>query len=319
MTKYSPDILDIEAAAFVARMDSDEWNDGDEIELQSWLERSARHSGALLRAEAAWMSLNKEFSQQASPQSPIRPKATAASRRNFLVGGAAAVAASMIGGFIFSTSTGYETGIGEIRRVPLADGSTVAMNTTTAIGVDLQNDRRTIRLDRGEAWFQVAKDKARPFIVEAGRARVRAVGTAFSVRLTKSGAQILVTEGEVEVWADGASGRRLRLKAGAVGFVAGPAVVKEQLVESSAIDRSLAWRHGKIDLSGDRLDYAIAEFNRYNERKIILQDTMIASERFDGVFRTDDPEGFAKTVGVSFSVPVQSSSDTKIYIGAPTH
>lgn len=317
MTAYSPEILDVEAAVFVARMDGDAWNDSDEAELQAWLARSSRHPGALLRAEAAWMRLDRDYAEQSSNQPSMEQKAASASRRNFLIGGSAALAASIAGGVLFSRSADYQTSIGEIRRVPLADGSIVAMNTATAIGVHLKDDLRNIRLEQGEAWFQVAKDKSRPFIVEAGRARVRAVGTAFSVRVTKGGAQILVTEGEVEVWADGARGQSLRLKAGAGGFVADSAAIKEQSVEPSSIDRSLAWRSGKIDLSGDRLDHAVAEFNRYNERKIVLHDATIAGERFDGLFRTDDPEGFAKTVGISLNVPVLSSSDTHIYIGTP--
>lgn len=317
MTMFSPDVLDREAAVFVARMDSDAWSDRDEDELQSWLTRSARHPGALLRAEAAWMTLDGERAQEAPPLLTMKAEGPSPSRRYFLMGGGAALAASVAGGFLFSNVGGFETSVGEIRRVPLADGSIVAMNTSTAIGVDLKDDIRNIQLERGEAWFQVAKDRSRPFVVEAGRARVRAVGTAFSVRVTKGGTQILVTEGEVEVWADGARGKGLRLKAGASGFVADSAAIQKQMADSSTIDRSLAWRNGKIDLSGDRLDYAVAEFNRYNERKIILQDTTIASERFDGLFRTDDPEGFAKTVGISLNVPVLSSSDTQIYIGAP--
>src|SRR3546814_2061558 len=98
--------------------------------------------------------------------------------------------------------TSYATSVGEIRRVPLADGSIAAINTASAIDVKLDDAARHVRVVEGEAWFQVARDKQRPFVVAAGRARVRAVGTAFSVRRRAGGADVLVTEGEVEVWAD---------------------------------------------------------------------------------------------------------------------
>jgi transmembrane sensor len=318
MTSYSPEILDIEAARFVARMDDDAWNERDEEELQAWIALSSRHAGALLRAEAAWMSLDRDEADCLALPQNVEPDLQS-SRRRFLIGGGLALAASLAGAIFLSNSAAYHTSIGEIRRVPLADGSIVAMNTATEIGVTLKNEQRHVRLEKGEAWFQVAKDKSRPFVVEAGHARVRAVGTAFSVRIGADGTQILVTEGEVEIWAEGSSGPRVRLKAGSSGFVASNASIKEQMVASSSMDRVLAWRHGKIDLAGDRLDHAVAEFNRYNERKIILRDAMIGSERFDGLFRTDDPEGFAKTVGVSLAVPVEVKGNKEIYIGKSSY
>ena len=129
-----------------------------------------------------------------------------------------------------------------------------------------------MRVEQGEAWFQVAKDKQRPFVVAAGRARIRAVGTAFSVRRRAGGADVLVTEGAVEVWADGAEGHRVRLSAGARGFIADDAAIVQQPAAPSAIDRALAWRSGKVDLAGDRLDSAVAEFNRYNQRRLVIAD-----------------------------------------------
>src|SRR3546814_2159233 len=155
----------------------------------------------------------------------------------------------MLGG-----GTSYATSVGEIRRVPLADGSIAAINTASTIEVKLDDAVRHVRVEQGEAWFQVAKDKQRPFVVAAGRARVRAVGTAFSVRRRAGGADILVTEGEVEVWAAGAEGHRVRLRTGSRGFVADDAAIEQASAAPSAIDRALAWRSGKVDLAGDRLD-----------------------------------------------------------------
>src|SRR3546814_93 len=85
----------------------------------------------------------------------------------------------------------------------------------------------------------------------------------------------------------------------------------------SAIDRALAWRNGKVDLAGDRLDSAVAEFNRYNGRQLTVADPAIAGERLDGVFRTDDPEGFAQAVRITLGVPVDLSNPAQIRIGKP--
>lgn len=309
--------IDAEAARYVARMDGDGWCDASEGELDAWLARDPRHPGALLRAQAAWMTLDRPFAAHAASRDKAAP-APRFSRRGLLAGGGATIAASIAGGILLlSGGTGYATAVGEIRRVPLGDGSIAAINTASAIDVQLNEAGREVRLDRGEAWFQVAKDKRRPFVVASGRARVRAVGTAFSVRRGDGGTHVLVTEGEVEVWASGAEGHRVRLAAGSRGFVADNAAIEKASTAPSSIDRALAWRNGKIDLAGDRLDSAVAEFNRYNQRRIVVGDPAIAGERFDGVFRTDDPEGFAKAVEVSLGVPVDLSDPTQIRIGTP--
>ena len=320
MTRSSARDIDVDAARFVAQMDRDDWSDAQEQELQDWLALDPRHSGALLRAQAAWMTLDPPRPEQAMSQAeavdePERPKWL--SRRKLLAGGGAAIVASVAGGLMLGSGTSYATSVGEIRRVPLADGSVAAINTASAIKVKLDDAARHVQVEQGEAWFQVAKDQQRPFIVAAGRVRVRAVGTAFSVRRRAGGADILVTEGEVEVWADGAEGHRVRLKAGSRGFVADDAAIVQEAAEPSAIDRALAWRGGKVDLAGDRLDGAVAEFNRYNRRRLTIVDPAIASERLDGVFRTDDPEGFARTVHVTLGVPIDLSDPAQIRIGSP--
>lgn len=314
MTLPAPDDIDAQAARFVARMDGDGWSDACEQELDNWLARDTKHAGALLRAQAAWMTLDRPHP---FPASLLEEQAATSpvSRRGLLIGGGAAIAASIAASFLFFGATSYATAVGEIRRVPLDDGSTAAINTNSAIKVDLSRAVRNVSVEQGEAWFQVAKDKKRPFIVTAGRARVKAVGTAFSVRERDGGTDILVTEGEVEVWAEGAEGYRVRVKAGGRAFVADNAAIKKISPAPSSLDRQLAWRSGKVDFAGERLDKAVAEFNRYNQRHIIIADPAIAGEQLDGVFRTDDPVGFANAIKVTLKVPVNTSDSSEILIG----
>ena len=302
-----------DASRWVARMDADCWDDAAEEELSQWLAADPRHDGALLRAQAAWASLDL-----GTARAEVSPRKTAGlNRRSLLVGGAA-VAVGLTGGLAFLLSgTAYHTGIGEIRRVPLADGSTMTVNTASSVLVDFDDSLRRVRLDKGEAWFQVAKDTARPFLVEAGRVRVKAVGTAFSVRRRDGRADILVTEGVVEVWSDGSSQRPVRISAGDRAFIRDDATVERTVNATASIDRALAWRSGKIDLDGETLEEAVAEFNRYNRRKLRIADPKLAGEAFDGVFRVDDPEGFARVAAVSLQVPVDSSAPDEIRIGRP--
>jgi len=87
-----------------------------------------------------------------------------------------------------------------------------------------------------------------------------------------------------------------------------------QSPHEQAIERSLAWRSGKIDLVGTRIDEAISEMNRYNRRQIILADPGLAAERIDGVFQTNDPDGFARVIAGSFARSVDIANPNEIRI-----
>jgi transmembrane sensor len=314
MSRLSASDVDAAAARWVARIDADDWTDPQEAELQAWIALDSRHEGALLRAQAAWITLDAPAI--AGHQMGLPTQDGRLSRRRVLAGGGLALAASLAGGvFLLSGGTNYTTAVGEIRRIPLADGSTAAINTASKIEVKLAETARMVRIDHGEAWFQVAKDPERPFIVEAGRVRVQAIGTAFSVRLRDTGADILVTEGVVEAWAAGAEGHKIRLAAGSQAFIADNAAIELVSDAASSVDRALAWRSGKINLAGERLDSAVADFNRYNERKLVLADPALGAEQLDGVFRTDDPEGFANAVRSTLATPVDTSNPEVIRIG----
>src|SRR3546814_12936140 len=100
-------------------------------------------------------------------------------------------------GFLAMPGQQIQAAIGEIRRVPLSDGSLAAVNTQTTLDVTMKPEVRQVALKDGEAWFQVAKDRARPFVVEIGDVRVLAVGTDFAVNRTAAGGNVRVTGGVV--------------------------------------------------------------------------------------------------------------------------
>jgi transmembrane sensor len=311
MRNATTDEVGNEAARWAVRMEADTWLEEDEAELQSWLGADARRSGELLFAQAAWMTLDPSVEE-----APVRrrPHVTMP-RRSVLAGLGSAVAASVISGIVWSNAaTAYSTDIGEIRRVPLSDGSIVTINSDSEVRVTFKASQRDVRIAKGEAWFQVAKDAQRPFVVTAGEVVAKAVGTAFSVRRKDQGADILVTEGAVEVWAAQADGHRVRIGAGQSAFVSDNSAI-QVTTQGPMIERALLWRSGSIDLAGDTLAQAIETFNRYNRRKLVLVDQRLAGERFDGVFHTNDPEGFAMIVRGSLDVPVDRSDPTVIRIG----
>lgn len=303
--------IDAEAARWLLRLDRHGRTPELEAELEAWQSEDPRRKGAFLRAEAAWTMMDRAGWNDSSKGKP-HPR-TILTRRHALLGGGIAAGLAAVGIYMLKPSD-YATEVGEVRLLPLSDGSVAQINTASSIQVALHPDKRIVRMDQGEAWFQVAKDKSRPFIVEAGSVRVRAVGTAFSVRRRQNGADVMVTEGVVETWTEGTRDKPVRLTAGEKAYVSEAEQVNRIVAAPSEIDRELAWREGNIDLAGESLADAVAEFNRHNRRKLVIADPSIAAEPLYGVFHANDPQGFALAVRVSLDVEVHVS-ESQILIG----
>jgi transmembrane sensor len=299
---------DDQACIWAIRIDAGELEPNSAAQLETWLAGNARRRGALLRAQAALSFLDRGRALR-EVETPLQTRFM--SRRRMLV--AAASLAALAAGIgtlrvLMSSARRYSTELGELRRVPLADGSVASINTQSIVDVAMEPTVRQVELARGEAWFQVAKDATRPFVVAAGQVRIRAVGTAFSVRRREQGTDVLVTEGTVETWVVGAEERKSRLTAGSRAFMAdhGPPTLAQGTED---IKRTLAWRDGQIALEGETLADAAAEFNRYNSKKIVIADPELARQRLVGQFRTSDPEAFARAVKTVLGASVSEDSE----------
>ena len=305
--------IDDEAADWAVRVDARGLDVERDPELLAWLDGDARRAGALLRAQAAISFLDRGRALAGDAPSVEAVVADRPSRRA-LIAGVGGMAAALIGGAGLWTARPQrlDTRLGEIRRVPLADGSLVAINTKTALDVAMRPRSRRIVLREGEAWFHVAKDPQRPFVVAAGTVRVQAVGTAFSVRRgdeAAAGVDVMVTEGVVETWIEGDPASRRRVSAGSRIVLA--SAVSPMVAESpSEIERSLAWRNGEIALDGENLEQAARLFNRYNSRQIVIEDPVLARERFVGLFQTNEPESFAAAVAATLGAVVNDDADS---------
>ncbi len=276
--------------------------------LDAWLVQDPRHAGALLRAQAALFCMDDALIADIDQ----RTRAPFWSRRKWL---AAGLGGSMVAAFAGSLGLSrwmgqhVATERGEIRRLPLADGSIATIDSDSDLHVALGDEARRITLDKGQAWFQVAKDRRRPFIVDAGLAQARAIGTAFSVSRSDKGVQIAVTEGTVATWAKDGGGSMTILKAGDFATFEGGALVPVTGNAPQAIERALAWRMGGIALEGDTLRDAVARFNRYNAQQLVIVDESLANEKLIGLFRIDNPTGFARTLAASMDVTVVVTPD----------
>lgn len=302
-----PDEMAGEAELWAIRLDGNAVSGAAQEELQRWLATDERNAGALLRAQAALSWVDQALaSDEEELGGTGRWMHSLVGRRKFILGvgvgaSASALAAAGLAGLLFRSTppVEVETALGEVRRTPLPDGSIAALNTSTRILVAMQDDRRAVTLHEGEAWFEVVQDRARPFVVQAGPIRVRAVGTAFSVRRRDAGAEVLVSHGSVSTWVEGREHEVLRLRAGSRVFVpdAGVPLARSGIVgnASGEIERTLAWRSGDLILEGESLAFAASELNRHNSRKIVIKDPELAREPLVGYFKTNEPERFART------------------------
>lgn len=311
--KETENAIDTAATQWVARLDAAPDDDPLRAEHQAWLAADTRHRGAFLRAQAAWTSLDRlkilpSMRSGESDRSKAEPELSR--RRLILAGGTIATLAASAAAvtLLLPSRNQIVTPIGEIRRVPLNDGSVVAVNTNSLLNVELKPELRELVLDKGEVWFDAAKDAKRPFVVTAGSIRVRAVGTAFSVRRHDDGADVLVTEGTVETWSIDDQARRARVTAGSKVFVSDIAGPSRVVAASEQIDRTLAWRNGEIALDGQTLAAAAAEFNRYNTRRLTI-DPSLADKRLVGWFHTNEPDNFARAAAATLGVTVVASDD----------
>lgn len=287
--------IEMEACTWAVRIDEGLMDAATEAQLQSWLASDARHRGALLRAQAGLCLIDDARDAASALEAPPHSPARRGLRRNLTRISAVAVAAGLaMLMFLAPETQEYETSVGELRQVSLGDGSIAVINTDSMVQVALEPEHRSIQLEKGEAWFQVAKDRQRPFIVSVGPVHVQATGTAFSVRRKADAIQVIVTEGSVEAWSEDRPADRIAIAADQEAIV--PLLSEAAPMARPAKLQALAWREGDIVLNGMTALEAAAEFNRYNRRKIIVQSPAARSLKLVGYFKTHQPDVFAQAV-----------------------
>ena len=162
--------------------------------------------------------------------------------------------------------------------------------------------RRGVTLVSGEAWFDVAKDRTRPFVVAAGDHTVTAVGTSFDVRLEPAGLRVAVVEGRVAVDAAG-RGRISEVGAGERMDVTG----ETAFVRASGPIAG-DWRRGRLEFDGASMGEVVAEMNRYRSVPIVVADPKVAAMRISGVFHAGESSGFLEALPLTHPVRVEASA-----------
>ena len=308
--------------------------------LESWLSADARHRDAYLRFDEAWRVSaglrawrpadgridSQVLAGPSQRPTPDRPRGSSSKRRgiSFLPARAVAILATLLLAVLLGVTTwvsrpsgtSYSTAVGGYERVVLDDGSILQLNTNTKLHVLLTARDRRVRLDRGEAYFDVAHDRARPFIVQAGNRRIVAVGTQFAVRRDGEGVRVSVTEGTVRL-AEEPGGQEVSaepresmlLPAGSVARLAEARPVRIEHQAVPEVESQLAWRTGTLAFHNQALGDVVAEINRYNRRQFVITDPTLASLPFGGNIRSTDPQSLIDALR-TLGIRADETSDT---------
>lgn len=319
MKPHMTDPDEIAADLFLRRRSGD-WSEADARELQAWLDASPLHRDCFESVERMWAATG-----DAAASASIRalraaalaagPQADRGKTRRFAAIAAMLAVVVTAGGIGLTALRGadlapagtpaqvYRTAVGERATVTLKDGSRLLLNTASEVRVDYSGKRRGLQLVSGEAWFDVAKDPSRPFVVSAGRHTVTAVGTSFDVRLENTGLKVAVVEGRVAVDTVG-RGRLSEVRAGERIDVTGDAAV---LRPSGPVAGD--WREGRIEFASITLSEAAAEMNRYRRTPIVVTDPAVGRMRISGVFYSGENSGFLDALPLTHPVSVEVSQD----------
>lgn len=325
--------IEREAAAWLARRDGSAWTDRDAAGLEAWLAASTAHRVALLRLEAAWTACGRlkalgagiregtlpargRWSHLPTVDRPGKYAGFGPTPRARTAWAAGTLIALVVGGalawgwrpFATGETARFATSPGEMRTITLADGSAATLSSDSAIGVHLSRTGRHIVLDHGEAYFSVAHDTQRPFVVSAGARRAVAVGTRFAVRRDPEETRIVVTEGVVRLEAqavpDGSPVPSALLPAGSIATARGSSVLVRTGTVADA-EQAVSWRSGYLTFHDTPLATAVAEFNRYGARPLVIGDAAVGQTRIGGHFRWSNSEAFVRLLEDGFGIRVE--------------
>nr|WP_316639851.1 FecR family protein [uncultured Roseateles sp.] len=307
--------IEAQAADWAARRDSGRWTEADQQALETWIEASLAHRVAFLRLAESWERADR-LAALRSP-APQRAPGWGERRARFSMQGLAACLVMVVaacGVWLSWHGQGegdrYATEVGARTQVALADGTRLTLNTDSRVRSVVGGSTRTVWLEQGEVYFDVAHDKTRPFVVMAGDRRITVLGTRFSVRQRGDQVSVLVEEGRVQLEpAEVGAGARPTVVTRNDAVIVDPGHMLLMKKTPEQIANELSWRQGKIVLDQLTLGEAAAEFNRYNRKKLVIMDAATAQLRIGGTFDVANVQSFALLLHQGFGLVVQEKGD----------
>jgi len=289
---------DAKASEFIVRCyDCDVWSEANQSELDAWLEESAANRTAFLRLKSSWMRANRLDALR-----PMAQRSVPSTQRPFQYGIKLAAVVTLLAlltgaGWVLSQPSirTFSTKVGEQSRIQLSDGTRIELTTDTVLRVATEGAHRKVWLDKGEAFFDVVHDESRPFEIHALNYRIVDIGTEFSVRREADSIKVVVLKGSVRVGAanTGHKSNAINVTAGEV-VVADNKSVRVLRKSTSQIADALGWRNNVLVFRNAPLSDVAAEFNRYNNEKIVIDDQDVSKSIVSARLQATNVEAFAR-------------------------
>jgi transmembrane sensor len=326
--------IDHEASIWLVRLDDGNLSDESRKELKRWLSADSRHSIALKAMTCIWDDMdevlvtndNENLSGNVTLWPILKPIF-----EPFLI----AASISFIAIFIWFAmpvdvqKNSYVTLVGQQMDATFDDGSIIHLNTNSRIETEFTDEKRIVKLIKGEALFEVAHDPNRPFIVYAGDRLVQAIGTKFVVHLESENIQVTVTDGKVKMskvplnktLTDIKAINNTTIQKDDVYIVKGEKVIvgrdhtpKLTRIKQENMQRELSWLDGKLIFVNEELFDVIEEINRYIDIKIVLKDPSLHKIPISGRFDLADSEALIEAIALSFNMKSQRLDTNQVLL-----
>ncbi len=308
-----------EAAAWFIKLRDDDLPESEYLAWQKWLADNDTNANAFVDAERCW----EELDNIQNPPWPEKNSRTTTLMRRIMPIAAAIMVALSIGFFVQQNisspiaTTTYQTARSEHKNIELEDGSKITLGARSIVNVNYTDEQRNITLVRGEAVFSVAKNKARPFVVQVGKGTVTAVGTKFNIHSNNQDVTVTVLEGIVEVnpllTNENISPAALpRVSAGkAVSYDYNGRISD---VKPINVDAATSWEKGLLVRVNTPLASVIADVNRYSSREIIIGDPSLNYISFTGTVLNDGIDNWLRGLSVAYPIKVLDSGHDAILL-----
>lgn len=329
---------------WVLRLRDDNALQEDVIEWVSWYEADDRHKQAFAEMQALWRESGRlidgpnglTLAQLLGPMQTPLSSALATTRamtslserfsgwRRRVAWAGAAIAATLcalvLGVYWYGQRDEVivaKTGPTVVREAVLPDGSKVELAAQSSVALHYTDEERVLEMKGGEAYFSVARNPQRPFIVKVGRLRVRAVGTAFNIREADGRVVVTVTEGTVDVYPqsrgiNAALSEPLRVKSGhQVIWTEGEST---PILAAVDVQQALAWKQGRLQYLNEPLAAVIADVNRYSKRQVAIADDAVGEILFSGTVFTEATDAWLQALPSVFPVELQSNADERLVL-----
>ena len=304
----SPSAKEIQttAAAWLARRSNGEHSAEDQRAFLIWLNASEANRTAFAKAEALWekmRGLDSVADQQlAEARAFLARNRRQPARRRYAVAALALITAGAVwqaDWLSYLNDQSYQTAVGQIQSVDLADGSRLELNTNSAAKVHYSRHGREVRLISGQAVFTVAHGDHRPFEVYAGKGKIRDIGTQFDVRYIDDWVSVAVLDGEVQVVDGPGAPPKHLLRGQQVSYTPSGEITTMQAID---INTFSAWREHKLVFQGQPLQQVLEELGRYHHASITITAPKILDTQVSGSFPTDNLPQAMQTIAAALPV-----------------